>query len=478
VKPLSKTPMGARLRKTAEFFNSLFDYGAGGLPGGFYPVAAGGQAKPPINVARSDTGRLVSPNTTLGISAAWACIWLITDTISTLPFILNKRSSNKVSYGAPAWGEPLFSVLGLSPNAQMSACEFWAFTVASDLLWGNGISLVTRNVNGDPIALEPIRPEYIVPYRQPMPFTPGASPPGDIRYRYYSPLGSADYGADQVFHIKGRTLDGLVGLSIIQYARNSFGIAQSIEEATSDVYRNGMRSGGFVQSDKYLNVEQRTQLKDSLSEFTTGGPRSSSLMVLEGGLKFESISMPPQDVQLLQARQYAVEDVCRWFGVPPVLIGHAAQGVTSWGTGIEQLLLGWQALSLRPYIRRIEQAVGKQLLQPAQQARFFLTIDMDDLTAADSAARSALYASASQNGWMTRNEIRQREDLAPEEGGDSLTVQSNLIPLDKIESMGGQPTHPAPPGQQPGGQPGAQPPGNNPTPPPPPAGGNGKHVTH
>jgi HK97 family phage portal protein len=368
-------------------------------------------------------------------------------------------------------------VLGLSPNAQMSACEYWAFTVASDLLWGNAVSLQTRNVNGDVIALEPVRPEYIVPYRQPMPFTPDASPPGQIRYRYYSPLGSADYGADQVFHIKGRTLDGLVGLSVIQYARNSLGIAQSIEESTSDVYRNGMRSGGFIQADKFLKKEQRKELQDSLTEFQTGGPRASGMMVLEGGLTFQAISMNPQDVQMLASRQYAVEDICRWFGVPPVLIGHAAQGVTSWGTGIEQLLLGWQALSLRPYIRRIEQAVAKQLLQPGQQSKFYLTIDLDDLTAADMAARSAYYATASQNGWLTRNEIRGKEDLAPLDGGDTLTVQSNLVPLDKLEQLGGQPTHPAPPGASPG-QPGAKPPAGQPPVAPPPPKANGSFLTH
>jgi HK97 family phage portal protein len=472
-----KLPRMPMLRKTAEFFNSLWDYGSPGTPGGFYPVASGGQAKPPINVVRSDTGRLVSPNTTLSIAAAWACIWLITDTISTLPFVLNKRSSGKVKFGAPAWGEPLFNVLGLSPNAQMSACEFWAFTVASDLLWGNGISLQTRNVNGDVIALEPIRPEYIVPYRQPIAFSPDASPPGNIRYRYYSPLGSADYGAEQVFHVKGRTLDGLVGLSVIQYARNSFGIAQAIDESTSDTFRNGMKAGGFIQSDKYLKVEQRTMLRDSLAAFNVGGPDSGGMMVLEGGLTFSPVTMKPQDVEMLASRQYAVEDVCRWFGVPPVLVGHAAQGVTAWGTGIEQLLLGWQALSLRPYVRRIEQACGKQLLQPGQQAKFFVTIDLDDLTAADQAARSALYASASQNGWMTRNEIREKEDLGPMDGGDTLTVQSNLVPLDKLEELGGQPTHPAPPGQglpgQPPAAPGAQPPA---VPPPPKA--NGSFLTH
>ncbi len=90
-------------------------------------------------------------------------------------------------------------------------------------------------------------------------------------------------------------------------------------------------------------------------------------MVLEGGLTFEALTMNPQDVQLLASRQFAVEDICRWFGVPPVLIGHAAAGVTAWGTGIEQLMLGWVALNPRPYVRRIEQTAQRSLIAPADR---------------------------------------------------------------------------------------------------------------
>jgi HK97 family phage portal protein len=424
------------LKKTAEFFNSLFDYGAGSIAGGFYPVAAGGQAKPPINVARADTGKLISPNSTLGLSAAWACVWLISDTISTLPFCLNRRKGP--SYGSLATDQPLYNLLAYTPNANMSPSDFWQFMIASDLLWGNGYALKTRNVNGDVINLDPIRPEYMVPYRL---LIPGTEPKQyEIRYRYYSPLESRDFAADDIFHLKGKTMDGLVGLSPIQYARNSLGIAMAADEATSDTFRNGMRAGGFVKHDKWLKKEQRDQIRASLKEFTTGEEEAGGMMVLEGGMTFDALTMNPQDVQLLASRQFAVEDICRWFGVPPVLIGHAAAGVTAWGSGIEQLLLGWLSLNLRPYVRRIEQTIGRSLIAPADRTTLYAAIDTDDLLGADSAARAALYSTFGQNGIMTRNEMRAKEDLAPLPGGDSLTVQSNLIPLEKLEDMGGQAT--------------------------------------
>lgn len=426
--------------KTAEFFNSLFDFGAGSLAGGFYPVAAGGQAKPPINAARADTGRVITPNGALSIAAAWACIWLISDTISTLPFVLNRRTGP--TYGTPEINNPLYSVLAYSPNKDMSPSDFWQFMLASDLLWGNGYAYITRNAVGDVINLDPIRPEYMVPYRQ---YIEGTEPKRyAIRYRYYSPLESMDFSAAEIFHLKGKTMDGLVGLSPIQYARNSMGIAIAGEEATSDVFRNGLRSGGFIKSDKWLKKENREQFQNSLQEFTTGGSRAGSFFTLEGGLSFEPLTMNPQDVQLLASRQYAVEDICRWFGVPPVLIGHAAAGVTAWGSGIEQLLLGWLSLNLRPYVRRIEDTIGRCLLLPAERPSLYASIDTDDLLGADSAARSALYSSFGQNGIKTRNEMRAQEGLPPMPGGDSLTVQSNLVPLDKLEEMGGQQTQQQP----------------------------------
>ena len=416
--------------KTAEFFNSFFDFGGGALSGGFYPVAAGGQARPPVNASSALTGHINTPNSTLSLSAAWACIWLISDTISTLPFILNRRTSANMSYGAPAVDLPLYTLLHDSPNQQMAACEFWQVMIASDLLWGNGYALKTLNGAGQVIALTPIRPEYMVPYRL---LIPNTNPKQyEIRYKYYSPLETWDYSADQIFHLKDRTLDGLVGLSRIEYARNSLGIARAADDATAEVFRHGMRTGGFIQADKFLKKEQRDMLRDDLKKFSQGGPEQGGLMVLEGGLKFESITMNPQDVQLLTSRQFAVEDVCRWFGVPPVLIGHAASGTTSWGSGIEQLLLGWLMLNLRPYVRRIEQTVGRSLLALPQRANIYLQIDTADLLGADSTARAQLYGQLAQNGIMTRNEIRAREHLAPMDGADELTVQSQLVPLDKL----------------------------------------------
>lgn len=424
---------GGLRRKAFEIFNGLFDYGAGSIRNGFYPVAIGGVAAPPVNIARSSSGHDVTPVNSMELSAVWACVWLIADTIATLPFILNEREGAN-PYGVPALDNPVFTVIGSQPNMYMTAAEFWQFMVASHLLWGSAYALKTLNGNGDVIALDTLLPQFMVPYK--------VQQTGELRYKY-CPSGlmndpQQDYSADQIYHLKDRTLDGLSGLSRIAYARNSLGIGRAAELATGDTFKNGMRTNGLLMYDRVMKADQRKVVKESLKNYRAGSEDSGGFMVLEAGMTFEALTMNPQDVQLLASRQFSVEDICRWFGVPPVLIGHAAAGVSSWGSGIEQLLMGFKSLTLRPYIRKIEQSVQRSLLKPKDRLRTYLTIDTDDLLGADSAGRASLYSTYAQNGIMSRNEIRAKEDMAPKPGGDDLTVQSNLVPIEKLGELGGQ----------------------------------------
>jgi HK97 family phage portal protein len=424
---------GGLRRKSFEIFRGLYDFGAGALRSSFYPVAIGGIAAPPVNIVRSSSGHDITPSNSLELGAVWSCVWLIADTIATLPFILNEREGSN-PYGVPALDNPVYTVIGQQPNIYMTAAEFWQFMVASHLLWGSAYALKSFNGNGDVIALDTLLPQFMVPYKM--------QETGEIRYKY-CPGGlmndpQMDYSADEIYHLKDRTLDGMTGLSRIQYARNSLGIGRAAEQATGDTFRNGMKTNGLLMYDRLMKPEQRKIVKESLQKYRTGAEDSGGFMVLEAGMTFEALTMNPQDVQLLASRQFSVEDICRWFGVPPVLVGHAAQGVTSWGTGIEQLLMGFRSLTLRPYIRKIEQSVQRSLLKPKDRASTYLTIDTDDLLGADSAGRAALYSTYSQNGIMTRNEIRAKEDMAPKPGGDDLTVQSNLVPIEKLGQLGGQ----------------------------------------
>ena len=134
---------------------------------------------------------------------------------------------------------------------------------------------------------------------------------------------------------------------------------------------------------------------------------------------------------MLETRAFHVEEICRWFRVPPFMVGHSEKS-TSWGTGLEQQMIGFLTFALRPYLTRIEQGIKKSLLSPTERTKYFAEFALEGLMRADSNARAALYSSASQNGWMTRNEIRDLENRPPLSGGDELTVQSNLVPINVL----------------------------------------------
>ena len=158
-------------------------------------------------------------------------------------------------------------------------------------------------------------------------------------------------------------------------------------------------------------------------------------MLLEGEATYQNAQgLNPDDAQLLQTRAFNVEDLCRWFNVPPSMIGHGT-AVSNWGTGREQIMLGFLAFVLRPYLVRIEQGIKKSLLTPVERMRYFAEYSVEGLLRADSAARAAYYSTMVQNGLKTRNEIRALENDPPVPGGDELTVQSNLIPITLLGKM-------------------------------------------
>lgn len=409
-----------------QIFGSMFSWFASTFRAGkstFWPAA--GQAKPPVNMVQSESGQTVSPASALTLSAVWACTWLLARTLATLPLDLKRYAAN--GKGKLLLDEALYEILRWKPNAKMTATNFWTFMWASVLLWGAGYA-EKKYLNGKLIALEPLLPEYVTPF---------LTDRGQLRYRIEDPRNPREISADDMFRLMDKTLDGLTGCSVIEFGRNSMGIAQAGEQASSNTFRNGLQASGFIKVDKYLKTEQRDMFRKEVADFTgSEGKKRGGLMVLEGGTDFTALTIKPMDAQLLQSRQFSVEDVCRWFGVPPILIGHSVDGQTMWGSGVEQIFGGWTRLSLRPYLTACQQEIRSSLILPSNRHDTIAEYDLDELLAADSAARAALYSQLVQNGIATRNECREKEGLQAMDGGDVLTVQSNLMPITEI----GKPT--------------------------------------
>lgn len=202
--------------------------------------------------------------------------------------------------------------------------------------------------------------------------------------------------------------------------------------AASHTFGNNLKAGGFLQTDNILNSEQRQKLRGNL-EYFSKPENAGKYMVLEAGMSVSSsgVKMNPSDAQLLETRYFGIEEICRAFGVPPQLIGHTDKA-SSWASSLEGMNLGFLTYSLRPTLERIEQAIRKKLLSPSERSQYSPKFSVEGLLRADSQGRANFYTTMLQNGVMTRNEVRALEDLPPMAGGDSLTVQLNLTPLEKL----------------------------------------------
>lgn len=382
---------------------------------------------------RSWSGVLAEPNTSgktvnaanaLTLSTVWACTRLVAGTISSLPLVVYQDGAHDTRERFKA--HPLYQLLQYSPNADQTALDFWQFMCVSLELWGNAYARISRGAGNRIVALTPIRPELVRARRM---------EDGSIRYRYNDAGKLVEIGQDEMFHVRGFGGSPLGGLSTLSFGRQSFGLALATDEAAALVYKNGLRSTGVLttKDNRVLTPEQRDDIYKYVVD-PMGGENNGRPIVLEAGLGWESIQLSAVDAQMLQSRQFSVEDGCRWFGVPPHMVGHTTNS-TSWGSGLEQQTIGFLIFTLRERLKRIEQAIMKQLLTPAERLKVTVEFNIEGLLRADSAARASFYSQMVQNGIMTRNEVRRLENLAPLPGGDDLTIQSNMIPATKLGEL-------------------------------------------
>jgi HK97 family phage portal protein len=414
-----------------QWIPGLIGYLGGAGGGGWYPTASR-EGVAPFRATTSDAGPTVGAGIALQLSAVWACVSLIAETIATLPLNLYNLDAGKQTLAVDS---PTFKMLRYTPNADMTATEFWEMVVVSLLLWGNAYA-VKQRLGGRVVSFDPLRPEAVSVVRK---------LDGRIVYLYQRGTELKQYAAEDILHIKGFGVDGLVGLSPIAMARQTIGRSIATDQASGKVFTSGLSAGGFITYEKaFLTDELRAQVQGRIAEFT-GSANMGKTMVLENGMGYTPITMNPSDAQMLESRLFNITEICSWFRTPPALIGHVTKN-SSWASSLENTTLGWVKFCLRAYLTRIEQSVARALsLNPKTQV---LKFNLEALLRGDSAARAALYTSGTQNGWLTRNEVRELEERERMGGNaDVLTVQSNLLPLDLLDEMAknnNQPADPAP----------------------------------
>jgi HK97 family phage portal protein len=373
----------------------------------------------------SASGAIVSTDSALRVATVWRCVNLIASAIATLP--INVYQDNAAGGGrVVAKDHPLQFLLHSEPNNEQTAVEFFEFVMLSLLLagnayvwkqWNSGVGGSRRILN-----LIPLVPLRVSVSRQ---------KDDSLQYSYVDFNGNVYNGLtkNDILHIKGPSLDGMMGLSPLSYAREVIGTSIAANTAGATVFKNGLKASGVLQSDQILTPKQREDLRTNMQTFGDAG----GVITLEAGFKYQQITMSPADAQLLESQKFNVEEICRWFGVPPHMVGSTSNS-TSWGTGLEQQTLGFLTYCLRPWLARIEDAIKRSCFTDAEKAKgYYAEFSVEGLLRTDSAARAAYYSTLTQNGIYTRDEVRRLENMPPKGGNaEVLTVQSALLPLDKL----------------------------------------------
>lgn len=368
----------------------------------------------------ASSGEAVSVSSVLGLSTAWACVNLIAGVQGTLPLEV-WRNNPRTGFPEVQRDHWLARLIG-TPNAEDTSVDLLERLAISLELRGNGYMRKGRLAAGTSIvSLRALQPDAVTCFR--------SRQTNLLRYRVFDEQGRAEeLGPDEIWHVRGFGGDATGGLSTLSYGKDAFGLAQAQDKAAATTFKNGVRPSGILSYADWLTEPRKNDAKRSLEKYK-GAANSGEPIILEGGVKWESLSFSPEEAQMLGARAFSVEEVCRFFGVPPVLVGHTEK-VSSWGTGIQEITLGWVRFGLRRRLKRIEKSGDQQLLTAKDRADgYFLRYNIEGLLRGDTAGRSAFYEVMTRAGIMTINECRRLEGLPPVPGGDVPRMQAQNVPI-------------------------------------------------
>lgn len=369
--------------------------------------------------SQSQAGITVTPDAMLGLSAVWACTRLIAETIATLPLSIYERAPTGKRM-APQ--HPLHNIIHDQPNADTTAAVHWEAVIASMLLRG-AARCEKLKLGERVVGLQFLHPDRLDRRQR---------NDGTKQWVYKEENGRERViPDDRMWTVPGFSIDGRNGVSVIRHGANVFGAAMAADRAANKTFAGGLHPTTAWKYPSVLKPDQRDEARKAIKKLS-GAVHAGDPVILEAGMEVVSIGINPADAQLLESRAFSVEEICRWFRVPPFMVGHAEKS-TSWGTGIEQQMIGFLTFTLAPWLRRIEQAISKDLLSPGERARFYPHFSVEGLLRADSAARAAFYTAMVNNGIYTRDDCRVKEDMEPMGGNAAvLTVQSAMVPLDAI----------------------------------------------
>ena len=363
------------------------------------------------------SGKAVNERTAMQTSAVYACVRILAESVAGLPLHVYERTANGSKSTKPS--HPLYRLLHDEPNREMTSFVFRETLMSHLLLWGNAYAQIIRDGRGFPIALYPLLPDRMAVDR---------NESGELVYTYQSDKGQVKLRRENILHIPGLGFDGLIGYSPIAMAKNAVGLALATEDYGATFFANGTNPGGVLEHPGVIKPEQADRLRESWqSQF--GGANAHKVAVLEEGLKFHQMSIPPEQAQFLETRKFQINEIARIFRVPPHMVGDLEKSSFS---NIEQQSLEFVKYTLDPWVVRWEQSLQQALILPSEKATIFIKFNLDGLLRGDYQSRMQGYSTGIQNGFMSVNDVRGLEDmnlLTAEEGGDLHFVNGNMVKL-------------------------------------------------
>ena len=347
----------------------------------------------------------VTEDTSLRLSAVYACVRLISDTISTLPYDQYiRRDGQRFPYRPKdAWVD--------RPSTEMPRTTFWKQVIISLLLDGNAFVLVTRSGN-EIVDLTPLNPKQVRVERR------------DGR-KVFILDNSTMLGPDRVLHLTEMLMPGeLRGVSRIMQAKEALGLGLALEEYAAQFFGNGAYAGGVLEFPDKLSPEQRKEIRDTWNAMHQGPKRAHRVGMLWGGGKFNPLTVDPTSSQLVDQRKFAVEEVARIFRVPPFMLGVSENAAMAFAS-IEQQQLFFRQHTIQPYVEMLEDHFQMLLENP----NTFVKFNMSSIVRADLASRYSAYNVALLAGFMSVNDVRRLEDQGPVDDGDQYRVPLQNIPL-------------------------------------------------
>ena len=371
----------------------------------------------------TNAGERVDEKSALQVATVFACVRLLANSVAQLPLNLYRERGGSKEV---AEDHPLQRLLHMEPNPEMTSFTYFETMMMHLLLWGNHYSQVVRDGANRVLGLYPLLPENVEVDR---------AENGELVYIYhaYTDEKPGDHGGDILFrredilHIPNTGFNGLIGFSPIAMQKNALGSAIAVEKYGSAFFKNGAQpSGVLIHPDV---IEDPERLREQWNAAYGGAGSAHRVAVLEEGVKYQPISLPPEDSQFLSTREYGVEEICRIFNVPPHLVQDLKRATFN---NIEHMSIDFVVHSLDPWLKRIERGLAKDLLNGDEKKDLMPSFIVNGLLRGDYMSRMQGYAIGVSNGIMTVNEVRRLEDLnaiSPEEGGDYHIVNGTYQQL-------------------------------------------------